>query len=243
MKNDCLLLLIGLLLKANFAFANYSVNEVFDDGKIQLSDGKVIELAGLYIPPEIKNKTVEYIKKYINDKKVDVVVSESKLTSYNSYLADDIKVNGGSLVLSLIKAGLAANYNMEKPYIIDNEKKLAENESIKTKSGLWSDSYYILLNKNELEKNSKTHLYKFRVVIGQVMAVKLVKDKLYINFGDDWKTDFTVIISKENLKNFGNVEPEKLAGKKVMVKGWIEFCNGAAMEIYNASHLDSIDKL
>lgn len=238
MKNTSLIVLLMLLIRTNFANAEYTIKAVDEDGKIQLSDGKIVEFSGLYIPPEIKNKTVEYIKKNVTGKAVDIVLGGSESTAYNSYLIKNVKISEYNLILNLLKAGFAVNYHMEKPDIIDNDKKLAENEAIKTKSGLWSDSSNIFISKEELEQNTKIHLYNFRVVTGQVTATKLVKDKMYLNFGDDWKTDFTVIINKENLKNFGEADLDKLSGKKVMVRGWIEFYNGAAMEIYNASHLD-----
>ena len=56
--------------------------------------------------------------------------------------------------------------------------------------------------------------------------------RAYLNFGRDWRTDFTVTIAPEDLKAFraANIDPASYAGKRVRVRGWIERMNGFEIE-------------
>jgi len=74
----------------------------------------------------------------------------------------------------------------------------------------------------------------FQVVSGQVRAVRRVRGTLYLNFGDDWRTDFTVAILPKYKRNFKTIDwkMNDLKMKWVRVRGKIRVYNGLYMELY-----------
>jgi hypothetical protein len=69
-------------------------------------------------------------------------------------------------------------------------------------------------------------------------------DRAYINFGADYKTDFTVTVGPDDMKLFrqARFDVKKLAGKHVRVRGWVELYNGAEMEISTPTAIQILDE-
>lgn len=82
----------------------------------------------------------------------------------------------------------------------------------------------------------------FMVVEGGVVNTADKKAILFANFGDDWKTDFTLYIKKENLSLF---PPDKrillLKDKRVRVRGWVTERNGPTIELTYPEQIEIID--
>jgi len=56
---------------------------------------------------------------------------------------------------------------------------------------------------------------------------------VYLNFGKNWRDDFTVSIAPENKRVFSkqSINPLEWNGKILRVRGWVEDYNGAYIEI------------
>jgi hypothetical protein len=59
-----------------------------------------------------------------------------------------------------------------------------------------------------------------------VTSVADVRGRVYLNFGADYKTDFTVAIAKKNVKRFAELDLLNLTGARVRARGWVEMING-----------------
>src|SRR5712671_6341754 len=68
----------------------------------------------------------------------------------------------------------------------------------------------------------------FQIVDGTVTTATLYKGRAYINFGADYRKDFTVTVSPQDMKLFrqARFDVRKLAGQRVRVRGWVEQYNG-----------------
>ena len=51
-----------------------------------------------------------------------------------------------------------------------------------------------------------------------------IKGRVYFNFGDDWKTDFTVTIGVPARRMFREAGTDSLSlgGKRMRVRGWLK---------------------
>jgi len=79
----------------------------------------------------------------------------------------------------------------------------------------------------------------FQIVRGRVARVSDVRGQLYLNFGADWREDFTVAIGgavRRRLESRG-VNPKELGGHLVEVRGWIERRNGPLVTLRQAEDL------
>ena len=116
----------------------------------------------------------------------------------------------------------------------------AEDRARVAQSGHWSDGAFALRTPEQLRSRVGT----FQIVEGEVTTASTNKGRAYINFGADYKTDFTVTVGPDDLKLFrqARFDVKKLAGKHVRVRGWIELYNGPEMEISTPAAIQLLDE-
>ena len=80
----------------------------------------------------------------------------------------------------------------------------------------------------------------FQIVEGVVKSADVRGGRAYLNFGADWRTDFTATISPADMKLFraSGIDPRRLAGKRVRVRGWIQSLNGPEIEIAEPEQIE-----
>jgi hypothetical protein len=66
--------------------------------------------------------------------------------------------------------------------------------------------------------------------------------RIYLNFGDDWRSDFTISIDRKDVPAFpaAGIDVKALAGKRVWVRGWIEWRSGPMIA---ATHPEQLELL
>ena len=83
----------------------------------------------------------------------------------------------------------------------------------------------------------------FQIVEGKVLSVKAGRDRTFLNFGPDYRTDFTVTISRRDAKRMTKegVAPESLAGKTIRIRGWLSRLNGPEMELTHKEQVEVLE--
>lgn len=83
----------------------------------------------------------------------------------------------------------------------------------------------------------------FRIVEGRVLAAERRADVWYLNFGREWRSDFTVTIPKEVLPTFARagIEPFALQGRSIRVRGWVQPMNGPMIELVVPEQIEVLD--
>ncbi len=76
-------------------------------------------------------------------------------------------------------------------------------------------------------------IHGFQIVEGVVQAVRKTGSGTYLNFGLDWKTDFTASVSSQNRARFKKLDWKlsALENKWIRVRGIVRSYNGPFMEI------------
>lgn len=87
------------------------------------------------------------------------------------------------------------------------------------------------------------HLDQFQIVEGIVVEAAQVRDWTYLNFGMDYRTDFTVAIHKDALALFeeSGVDPVALSGARIRVRGWLEPRNGPMITVDHPEQIKVLD--
>ena len=113
----------------------------------------------------------------------------------------------------------------------------------KAKLGLWADSYYDVLQADN-PADVLARRGRFALVEGKVVSARESGATIYLNFGQIWSEDFTVTIQKRNERNFTSVglDWKALAGRRVMVRGWIEKRGGPRVEAAYPEQIEPIDR-
>jgi len=70
-----------------------------------------------------------------------------------------------------------------------------------------------------------------------------VRGITYINFGDDWKRDFTVAISSKYKVNFKGLDWKflSLENKWIRIRGQLRTYNGPYMELYFPEQIEFLE--
>lgn len=138
----------------------------------------------------------------------------------------------------LLRRGMARVYTFA-----DNRRdaaKLLAAEAVAraARRGIWGHPFYRVIS----EAESGRHIDTFQLVEGRVLNTAVVRGRGYLNFGRDWRTDFTVTISPRNMRLFrrARMPPDAFKGKRVRVRGWLNKRNGPMI---SASHPEQIEVL
>ena len=102
--------------------------------------------------------------------------------------------------------------------------------------GIWGHPYYRVRRAKEAQRFLDT----FQVVEGTVLDAAVVRGRLFLNFGADWKTDFTVNVRRQDLRLFKRdvFDYLGLEGRRVRVRGWIESWNGPMIKLTHPEQIE-----
>ena len=144
---------------------------------------------------------------------------------------------GGAWVqLELLKRGLARVAIAPDRTECSDELYAAEAQARAARFGLWSAPAYTLRTPDTVGRDTGT----FQIVQGTVKNAELKNGRAYLNFGADWRTDFTVTVDPEDMPNFRHlgVDPRAYAGQTIRVRGLVQFLNGPEIEVANPQSVE-----
>jgi hypothetical protein len=81
---------------------------------------------------------------------------------------------------------------------------------------------------------------RFTVSEGKVLSVRESGGTIYINFGRMWSRNLTVTILRRNMRSFeaAGMDPKKLEGARVRVRGWVEERSGPRIEAVGPEQIE-----
>jgi endonuclease YncB( thermonuclease family) len=111
------------------------------------------------------------------------------------------------------------------------------------KLGLWAEPVYESARAED-HKAVGARRGQFAVVEGKVLSVRESGGTIYVNFGRRWSEDFTVTITKRYERAFtaAGVEPKKLQGRLVRIRGWLEERGGPWIDAARPEQIEVVEK-
>jgi hypothetical protein len=194
--------------------------EAVSGDEIKFDDGKIVRLLGIKAADDQAQTTLQALIEH-----QELIVENGALDRYGRIAADIYAPpETGQKVLiqgALLQAGLAFVYppTGTEPHLAELYK--LETTARRTRHGIWSEAAYADLPANE---EKKIPYGKFAFVSGKVMKAERIKNMFYLNFGEDWRTDFTIAIAAHDLRLFrkADIDPDTYKGKTVRVRGWVK---------------------
>jgi endonuclease YncB( thermonuclease family) len=220
------------------------VASVLDGRTLTLVDGREIRLAGIEIPlGEAGLAAMDALRGLVADLAV-ALKGPSSTDRYGRLVVYPFVLREGS-EQGVVPALLAGGYGLVRPSpetACTAENFVAERAARRDKLGLWADPYYDII-----KADSPTAIAErrgtFSLVEGKVVSVRESGNTIYVNFGRRWSEDFAVTMQKRNERAFvdGGIEPKKLEGRRVRVRGWIEERGGPRIEALHPAQLEIVD--
>ena len=163
---------------------------------------------------------------------------------YGRLLADAYVSRDGaevSVAKSLLAQGLARAAARPGDAVCMAELRAAERAARTGRLGLWADPRYFS-HAAENPGEIAAERGRFTLVEGKVVSVRESGGTIYVNFGRRWSQDFTVTISKRNERIFAaaGLEPQKLSGRRVVVRGWVEERGGPWIEASTPEQIEIV---
>jgi micrococcal nuclease len=84
----------------------------------------------------------------------------------------------------------------------------------------------------------------FQLVEGRVIDVATVRNRTYLNFGADWRRDFTISIAPKDRRRFrkSGVDPMSYKGQRIRVRGWLKSYNGSMIDVTHPEQFEILDE-
>lgn len=227
------------------------VTEVIDGDTVRLSNGKLLRYIGMdtpeirikegeefiYAPQLFSLEAKKFNEQLVEGKFVKIEFDVDKVDKYGRMLGycyvDDVFVNA-----KLVQEGLAVVYT--RPPNVKYADRFIElqRSAREAKKGLWGA--YEVINHSEAHK----YIDQVRTVKGKVLNTYDSGKTVYLNFGSDYKTDFTVVIFKDSLKFFQEkgISPLTFYKKKtIQVTGKIKKYNGPEIVVNTPGEIEILD--
>ena len=104
--------------------------------------------------------------------------------------------------------------------------------------GLWADRRNAVVEADQAERA----IGRFALVEGRVLKAVDVRGRIFLNFGEDWRRDFSVLfeVKAARLARTAGRDPRGLQGKRIRVRGLVRSYNGPLIE---ATHPEQIEIL
>jgi endonuclease YncB( thermonuclease family) len=151
-------------------------------------------------------------------------------------------VTGGDEVWvqqAMIAQGMARAYSFPDNRRCVPELLAAESRARSMKLGIWSDPYYTVRRADRPAAMLALQGH-YELVEGRVLLAESAQGRAFLNFGRYWKEDFTVVIDRAALSLFAEtgLDPLKLGGALVRVRGWVDIHDGPRIEVTHPEQIE-----
>ena len=235
-----------------------AVAGVIDSETLQLDDGSRVRLIGALgphaadtgervdaWPPQTEAQRV--LASLAHGRTVTLAYAGRQRDRHGRYLAH-VFIAGGQagpiwLQGAMLEAGQARAYGIPDNFACFDALLAAEDRARRQRIGIWTNAAYGVRSARrsyDLMRLAGT----FQIVEGDVVkAARSKSGRLYLNFGGDWRSDFSIVVASPLSRS----EPAwvasllDLTGRRVRVRGWIIRRNGPMIEVEHKHQIKILD--
>lgn len=227
------------------------VADVVDGDTLVLEDGREVRLVGIQAPklPLGRAGFLEWpLAREAKAALVELALGHELTISYGGrrvdrhgrLLAHLHDQSGRWMQGEILARGMARVYSFSDNRALVREMLAIEHAARTARRGIWAHPFYRVISHRETWR----FLGTFQLVEGRVKRVAVVRGRGYLNFGEDWRTDFTISIAPKSLRLFAaaGIELGTYEGRIVRVRGWLESFNGPMIEATHPEQIEVLDR-
>lgn len=214
-----------------------AVAEVLRGDLLRLSDGRSVRLAGIRLPaadaeqaraePFVGQARAE-LGRMLDGQTIRLAPAEIAHDRYGRLVAQIERSDGLWLQGALLEQGLAQVQTRPGEAGRAGEMLAIEQAARAAGRGLWAEAAFMPQGPTELDDSTG----RFRIVRGRVLRVVPTESYVYLNFGADWRADFTVRVRRtERDGALPGADLDALAGRLVEVRGVVLEAGGPLIEL------------
>lgn len=210
-----------------------------DDGSFMLDDGRALRLAGLDVPQGAAQISAwREIAAGFTRVPLTLSFPDRPKDRYGRLTALVGRGDGGMLQTALLAAGQARVMPIAGLGACGRDFLANEQAAREAGKGLWALKEYAPLDALDLAA-LRARVGDFVLVEGVVVAVAERAGRLFVNFEQDWRRDFTMTVERSDVRVFlqglvGGDDEEAaalLVGKRIRVRGYLGRYNGPEIAV------------
>ncbi len=216
------------------------------NGSVIFTDGRAVHLEGIRLPggaadraPQgFADKALGTLAAMLGKPPLTLTAVPPKEDRYDRVRGQLFGADGTWIQAALLKAGLARVTIAPDRTECAAELFAAEAQGRAARAGIWAVPAYAVRTPDTVGRDIGT----FQIVQGKVANAGLKNGRAYLNFGADWRTDFTVTVEPEDMANFRRtgVDPRSYVGQTIRVRGIVQFLNGPEIEAANPQGIEVV---
>ena len=226
------------------------VRSVIDGDTVQLEDGREVRLVGVQAPKlplgrkgfeawPLAGEAKRQLEDLILGRAVRLAYGGLRTDRHRRQLAHLYREDDGLWVQGAILAsGMGRTYSFPDNRALVAELLEQERAARADRLGIWDNGFYRILD----HRDAAAAVDQFAVVEGRVVEAAVVRGRGFLNFGADFRDDFTVTLAPDTVDLFASegVEVEHFEDRRIRVRGWVQWRNGPSI---SATHPEQIELL
>jgi len=225
------------------------VTGIVDGDTVVLADGRQVRLVGIQAPKLPLGRAefkvwplAEAAKAALSTlslgREMRLAYGGRRGDRHGRVLAHLIDNAGGWVQGALLERGMARVYSFQDNRALVPEMLALETAARNNRRGIWADPFYAIRTPEEADQ----YLGRFELIQGRVRDVAIVRGRVYLNFGADWRTDFTANLAPKVRRLFESeqIDPLSYRGRIVRVRGWLKSWNGPMVDITHPEQIEVI---
>ena len=224
---------------------------VSDGDTLTLADGRRVRLVGIQAPKlplgrpgfrtwPLAGAARDALVEMSRGRRLTPHFGGAREDRHGRLLAHLTRDDGLWLQGALLARGLARVYSFPDNVAAVTEMYALERKARAARRGIWALDFYRVRDHAEAGR----YVGSFQLVEGRVTSAAVARGRGYINFGTDWRRDFTITISKRARLRFRaafGARLQRLKGKKLRVRGWLRRYNGPMIEATHPEQIEVLD--
>jgi micrococcal nuclease len=216
-----------------------SVARVRTGNLLELDDGRLVRLAGIRLPTGAAARDLaraeDALAGLVERRVVRLELADPPRDRHGRLVAQLWRHDGLWLQGALLEQGLVQVQTRPGETALAAEMAALEQAARSTRTGIWAHGRFAPRPAHQVG----ALVGSFQVVQGHVMRVEPTERYIYLNFGRDWRVDFTLRVARSSAPSFrdAGIDLEQLEGQDVEVRGYVLEAGGPLIEL---SHPEQI---
>jgi len=224
---------------------------VIDGDTVVFQGGQEVRLVGIQAPKlalgrasfppwPLAQEAKSTLQDLVLKRRVEVHLAPVGEDRYGRLLARLRRLDDGLWVQDeMVKRGLARVYSLRDNRVLARPLLALEGPARDAQKGIWGWPFYAVRR----AQDSGADIGTFQMIEGRIVDTARVKNRIYLNFGDNWRTDFTIKVNRadERLFRQAGIDLLALKGVRVRVRGWVRSRNGPMVELDHPERLERLE--
>ena len=227
------------------------VRDIVDGDTLILEDGAEVRLVGIQAPKlplgrrhfrkwPLADDAKAALRSLALGKTLDLRYGDGPVDRHGRLLAHLFGPGGRWIQGEMVARGMARTYTFRDNRQRARELLALEDKARRARLGIWNHPFYRVVSAAE----SAQFIDTFQLVEGRVVDTAVVRGRAYLNFGGDWRTDFTISIARRDVRLFhrAGMPPDSYNGQRVRVRGWLKSRNGPMIVVTHPEQIELLEK-